>query len=115
MTEPRDILLFSYGTLQLEAVQLSSFGRKLDGSKDAMLGHRKDMIEITDPEVLATSGERFHPVVVPSENPTDEVEGMVFEISGNELEAADRYEISDYKRVEVDLASGKRAWVYVLN
>jgi gamma-glutamylcyclotransferase (GGCT)/AIG2-like uncharacterized protein YtfP len=114
LTEPRDILLFSYGTLQLEAVQLSSFGRKLDASKDAMTGHRKDMIEITDPDVLATSGERFHPVVVPSEDPADKVEGMVFEISRSELEAADRYEVSDYKRVEVDLASGKRAWVYIL-
>ena len=28
----RDILLFSYGTLQLESVQLSSFGRRLDGA-----------------------------------------------------------------------------------
>ena len=27
----RDILLFSYGTLQLESVQLSSFRRRLDG------------------------------------------------------------------------------------
>jgi hypothetical protein len=28
--------LFSYGTLQLEAVQLSTFGRKLDGQADEM-------------------------------------------------------------------------------
>lgn len=29
-------LLFSYGTLQLEKVQLESFGRVLKGTKDAM-------------------------------------------------------------------------------
>ncbi|MCA0344750.1 MAG: gamma-glutamylcyclotransferase, partial [Proteobacteria bacterium] len=31
MTEPADILLFSYGTLRLASVQLASFGRLLDG------------------------------------------------------------------------------------
>ena len=30
------ILLFSYGTLQLESVQLASFGRLLAGKRDAM-------------------------------------------------------------------------------
>lgn len=113
MTEPRNVLLFSYGTLQFEAVQMSSFGRLLNGAKDAMPGFRKEMIEITDPDVLAKSGERFHPVVMPSDNPSDSVEGMVFEITESELAAADRYEVADYERVEVDLESGKQAWVYV--
>lgn len=113
MPDPAHILLFSYGTLQLEAVQLSSFGRLLNGAKDSMPGFRKDMLEITDPEVLKTSGERFHPVVSPSDNPADEVEGMVFEITAQELAAADEYEVSDYKRIETALKSGKRAWVYV--
>lgn len=30
--------LFSYGTLQLEQVQLTTFGRKLDGQPDDMRG-----------------------------------------------------------------------------
>ncbi|ATG47515.1 gamma-glutamylcyclotransferase family protein [Celeribacter ethanolicus] len=113
MTAPRNVLLFSYGTLQLEPVQLSSFGRLLNGETDAMPGFRKEMIEITDPEVLEKSGERFHPVVMPSADPSDRVEGMVFEITESELAAADRYEVSDYTRIEVGLCSGKTAWVYV--
>jgi hypothetical protein len=31
----------------------------------------------------------------------------------DELLAADRYEVADYKRVEVVLKSGATAWVYV--
>ena len=39
MTDTADVLLFSYGTLQLESVQLSSFGRRLEGEPDAMTGY----------------------------------------------------------------------------
>ena len=113
MSKPYPIALFSYGTLQLEAVQMQSFGRLLDGRADAMPGFKKDMLEITDPDVIKLSGERFHPVVSASANPGDEVAGKVFFISAAELEAADRYEVSDYKRIEVTLKSGLKAWVYV--
>lgn len=110
--EPSE-LLFSYGTLQLERVQMESFGRLLDGEEDAMPGYRQTMVEITDPDVLRKSGERFHPIVAPSGDPTDEVTGKVFKVTAAELAAADRYEVADYKRVAVRLKSGKEAWVYI--
>ena len=113
MEDTRNILLFSYGTLQLESVQRSSFGRRLDGEPDAMPGYTRTMVEVTDPAVLAASGERFHPIVSPSGDPTDEVAGTVFRISAEELAAADRYEVEDYQRVQVRLTSGREAWVYV--
>lgn len=113
MAGERNILLFSYGTLQQENVQLASFGRLLEGEEDAMPGYRQDMLEITDPEVIRTSGKRFHPVVTPSADPADSVAGKVFWITAEELAAADRYEVADYKRVNVVLASGKEARVYV--
>ncbi|KAF1686860.1 UDP-N-acetylmuramate--alanine ligase [Pseudoxanthomonas broegbernensis] len=113
MDDTRDILLFSYGTLQSESVQLASFGRRLEGTADAIRGYAKAMLEITDPEVLASSGERFHPIVSASGDPDDEVAGTVFRISAAELEAADRYEVADYRRERARLASGGQAWVYV--
>ena len=113
MTDTADILLFSYGTLQLESVQRSSFGRRLDGEPDTMPGYARTMVEITDPDVLAASGERFHPIVSVSSDPSDEVAGTVFRISAEELAAADRYEVADYRRVLVRLSSGRDAWVYV--
>jgi hypothetical protein len=41
MSDERTVLLFSYGTLQRDEVQLSSFGRLLDGEDDAMVGYRQ--------------------------------------------------------------------------
>ena len=52
--------LFSYGTLQQDEVQLASFGRLLKGAADALVGFKQEMVEITDPDVLAKSGKRFH-------------------------------------------------------
>jgi hypothetical protein len=108
-----DIHLFSYGTLQQDNVQLSSFGRLLSGRPDTMPGFKTEMVEITDPDVIATSGEKFHPIVVPSSDPADLVSGTVFKITAEELAAADAYEVSDYKRIETILASGTRAWFYI--
>lgn len=112
LNEP-SVLLFSYGTLQDKAVQLANFGRELAGNADRMTGYKQAWVEITDPEVLATSGQSHHPIVSPSSDAADSVEGMVFQISEEELAAADAYEVSDYKRVAVNLASGLTAWVYV--
>ncbi|WEK28824.1 MAG: gamma-glutamylcyclotransferase [Candidatus Pseudomonas phytovorans] len=115
MTQPQETpaLLFSYGTLQDKAVQLSQFGRELVGCADRMTGYKQSWVEITDPEVLAVSGKAHHPIVSPSSDPADSVSGTVFQITDQELRAADAYEVSDYKRVCVTLASGLTAWVYV--
>ncbi|MHC8368543.1 gamma-glutamylcyclotransferase family protein [Pseudomonas sp. ZT5P21] len=107
------VYLFSYGTLQDKAVQLANFGRELSGSADVMLGYEQAWLEITDPEVLATSGKTHHPIVRPGGDNSAPIPGMVFQITAEELVAADSYEVSDYKRVSVVLESGIEAWVYV--
>ena len=105
--------LFSYGTLQQENVQMATFGRLLDGHADALVGFRWTQIEITDPDVLAKSGRRYHPIVTQSGDDADRISGMVFALTPEELLAADAYEVDDYARVETTLASRLRAWVYV--
>jgi hypothetical protein len=112
-SHPASELLFSYGTLQLDAVQLATFGRKLAGTPDSLPGYARTLVEITDPAVLATSGQTHHPIVAHTGNDTDQVTGTVFEVTPQELAHADAYEVDDYKRVAVMLGSGKRAWVYV--
>jgi gamma-glutamylcyclotransferase (GGCT)/AIG2-like uncharacterized protein YtfP len=107
------VSLFSYGTLRQAEVQMASFGRLLAGQPDALPGYKSIMLEITDPDVVATSGLKFHPIVVETGNPADEVAGTLFAITAAELAAADAYEVSDYKRIEVVLKSGTSAWVYV--
>ena len=103
--------LFSYGTLQLEAVQLSTFGRRLAGHPDRLPGYRLDQLEIRDAAVMATSGQTHHPILARGGD-ADAVEGSVFAVTRAELAQADTYEVADYQRVRVTLASGKAAWVY---
>jgi hypothetical protein len=113
VAEPTTVRLFSYGTLQLPAVQLANFGRLLAGVADVMPGYRQTTLEITDPETIRLSGTNIHAIVAPSDDPADEVAGTVFEITPAELIAADAYEVDDYERVLVRLRSGVDAWVYV--
>jgi hypothetical protein len=74
-------LLFSYGTLQQEEVQVAIFERKLRGDQDELVGY--------------------------------EQAPLIIELTQAELLRADRYEVSAYKRIAANLASGREAWVYV--
>ena len=107
------VLLFAYGTLQDKVVQMANFGRELAGRPDRLPGYSTSLIAIPDPAVVATSGKTHHAIAERSANSSDEVLGTVFEITAEELIAADRYEVADYTRVLVTLKSGTRAWVYV--
>ena len=105
--------LFSYGTLQLESVQLDTFGRKLNGHEDVLEGFRLEQVEIKDEAVLASSAQRFHPIAVRSNDPADQINGMLFEITEEELHRADAYEVTDYRRIAATFRSGTEGWVYV--
>jgi hypothetical protein len=107
-----DVLLFSYGTLQIKAVQMANFGRLLCGRPDLLPGYTLVPIIIDDPAVIALSGKSQH-MIAKRSNASDEVTGMVFEITTEELAAADRYEVAEYTRVQATLKSGLKAWVYV--
>ena len=106
-------LLFSYGTLQQEAVQRSTFGRLLQGQPDELVGFEQSTFEVTDPAFVATSGKAHHAMAKFPGNRESRVPGMVFEVTQHELESADAYEPAGYVRVLAALASGKEAWVYV--
>ena len=106
-------LLFSYGTLQQENVQVKTFGRLLSGERDELLGFEQGLLRIEDPQVVATSGKTHHPILRFDGKRTSRIAGTVFDVTDAELADADRYEVAAYKRVEAALASGRRAWVYV--
>jgi len=107
-------LLFSYGTLQQEDVQLSTFGRLLQGQRDDLPGFEQSLVRIEDPQLAAATGRTHHANVTFNGNNDNHVSGTVFEITDAELVAADRYEqLAAYKRVTAVLTSGKQAWLYV--
>jgi gamma-glutamylcyclotransferase (GGCT)/AIG2-like uncharacterized protein YtfP len=107
-------LVFSYGTLQQESVQLATFGRLLHGQPDDLPGFAESLVRIEDPQVVATSGRTHHANVTFNGRNDSRVSGTVFEITDAELAAADLYEqLAAYKRMAAMLGSGKQAWVYV--
>jgi gamma-glutamylcyclotransferase (GGCT)/AIG2-like uncharacterized protein YtfP len=107
--------LFSYGTLQSEAVQMETFGRTLSGRADALVGYRVVTVRIEDEEFVAKSGTADHRNLQVTGNDADLVEGTMLTLTVDELHQADAYEPQAYQRVNVQLRSGTSAWVYIAN
>jgi hypothetical protein len=107
-------LLFSYGSLQDDKVQLTTCGRQLNGQTDELLRFEPSSVRIEDPQVVATIGKTHHANVRFNGNDESRVPGSVFEITNAELASVDAYEAAfSYERVAATLASGRPAWVYI--
>jgi hypothetical protein len=106
-------LLFSYGTLQLESVQMATFGRLLAGTRDVLRGFELTPLAIDDPAVVAISGKAIHTMATFTGRDSDVIPGTVFAVTPDEIQRADTYEVAAVKRVAVVLESGVRAWAYV--
>lgn len=106
-------LLFSYGTLQQEDVQLSTFGRRLQGTPDELVGFEASSVPIAEPRAAAAAGRTHHDNVTFTGGDS-RVSGTVYEVTNAELTAADEYERpAEYRRISVTLASGRPAWVFI--
>lgn len=105
-------LLFSYGMLQRPEVQLSTFGRLLKGTPDELVGYKQTLFKVEDPAFVAESGKEFHAMAIHTGSEGDRIPGVTFELTDEELAAADEYEPDGYVRVVVTLASGREAWLY---
>jgi hypothetical protein len=112
-TDERTELLFSYGTLQLERVQMATFGRLLTGTRDALPGFALIPLAIDDEAVVAISGTARHSMATFTGSASDVVSGTVLAVTADELHSADTYEVPAVMRAAVVLQSGTRAWAYV--
>ena len=111
--QPRTELLFSYGTLQLERVQLATFGRTLTGVRDALPCYALEPLTIHDANVIEISGKSEHTIAKFTGRESDVIPGTVFELTAEDIENADKYEVAECTRMTVTLSSGRRAWVYL--
>jgi AIG2-like family. len=86
----------------------------LDGEPAILPGFIPGLVPIADEALIARTGSTHHKNIIFTGNPSDSIRGMVFTIHSTELEQADKYEEeANYKRILVELQSGKPAWVYV--
>lgn len=96
------------------SVQLSTFGRLLQGHRDELPGFEPSLVRIEDPKVAAAAGRTHHANVTFNGRKDGRVSGTVFEVTDAELAAADRHErMAGYTRIVARLASGMEAWLYV--
>lgn len=102
--------LFSYGTLQKNETQLELFGRLLNGWSDTLEGYKTAEITIDDAVFLAKEGSQQ---LTAETSSGEKIDGMIFEISLEEIEMVDRYEPDNYERIKVTLSSKKQAWIYL--
>ena len=105
--------LFSYGTLQLEPVQMATFGRRLTGKADVLPGFEETLLVIEDEAVISISGKAHHTIAKFTGRTSDTISGTVYAVTLEEIQSADKYEVAPCQRVAVVLQSGTRAWVYV--
>src|SRR5215468_4000215 len=90
-------LLFSYGTLQRSEIQVSTFGRLLDGRPDQIPGYEIALIPIADPATAIALGMTHYQNIKFTGRNEDIIEGTVFRVTREELEQSDDYEIdADY-------------------
>ncbi len=106
--------LFSYGTLQSIPVQLNTFGRILEGHPDTLTGYQLSLIKIEDESIIASSGLTHYQNITYTGKPSDAISGVVLIINEAEFKQADDYEANaGYIRIQVELKSGRTAWVFV--
>jgi hypothetical protein len=106
-------LLFSYGTLRDEAVQMSLFGRRLASQSDHLLAYVQSPMVVNDPQPAVTTGTADHTILTPSAVADAKVAGTALEVTEAELDITDQYEPVEYRRVIAMPATGRHTWVYV--
>jgi len=75
-------------------------GRTATGSIDFLDGYQRGTIKLGEYPILdAAASDNY-------------VEGLVLEVSTDELQRLDIYETSAYRRIRVSLRSGGEAWTY---
>ena len=97
--------LFTYGTLRDPETQQRQLGRHLgEGAPDTLRGY-----------ILARLRGIHSDYTIVRPQPGSTVDGMLFEVTQDELALIDDYEGEAYQRVSVTLMSKTRAWLYCEN
>ncbi|TRW97965.1 gamma-glutamylcyclotransferase family protein [Flavobacterium gawalongense] len=99
--------LFAYGTLKDKDIQETIFGRILKGVPETLVGYVVNVIHIEE-----EFGVEQYPIITPTENQQDTINGILYELTEEQLQQADTYEGIHYKRIQVQLQSNQTAWVY---
>ena len=95
--------LFVYGTLAIGETLKNILDRDVPGISATLDGYDGSKMVIIESESYPAA----------EKNIECSIQGLLIEITSEELQKLDVYETDAYKRKEVELTSGKKAWVYL--
>ena len=95
--------LFVYGTLATGETLKNILGRDVPGMSATLDGYNGSK--------TITLGNKSYPAA--EKNTECSIQGLLVEVTPEELEKLDVYETDAYKRKEVELTDGKKTWVYL--
>lgn len=99
--------LFAYGNLREKDIQETVFGRILEGVPESLVGYAVKEIQIEEEYGIDT-----YPIITPTQNQDDTIDGILYDLTLRELQLADTYEGKHYKRIRVQLKSNEVAWAF---
>jgi protein tyrosine phosphatase (PTP) superfamily phosphohydrolase (DUF442 family) len=85
----------------------------LVGEDDSLVGYVLAQQPIDRETSVRISGQTVQPIAKHTGSQHHHVPGTVYAVSEHDITLADRYEVEAYRRIQVTLESGKRAWAYV--
>ena len=94
--------LFVYGTLTTDGTLKNVIGRDVPGMPVTLDGYVSKAITIENESYPAAE-----------KNTECSIQGLLVEITPEELEKLDVYETDAYRRKEVELTNGIKAWIYL--
>ena len=94
--------LFVYGTLTTDGTLKNVIGRDVPGMPVTLDGYVSKAITIEN---------EFYPAA--EKNTECSIQGLLVEITPEELEKLDAWETDAYRRKEVELTNGIKAWIYL--
>ena len=95
--------LFVYGTLATGETLKNILGRDVPGMPDTLEGY--------DGSKTITIENESYPAA--EKNTECSIQGLLVEITPEELEKLDAWETDAYRRKEVELTNGIKAWIYL--
>ena len=97
-------LVFAYGTLKEAEIRRELLNRNVPAVKDGLPGFILEKICLDG---------ILYPIAVRDPYSKKTLHGEVFRVTLQEVRIIDDYESDAYKRIKVNLNSGRKAWLYV--
>ena len=113
LEKQKKYLIFNYDASKSNDIRLHNNSNKHNGTKDTLSGYKLHDLNIGKLTSIEQNEVRNQSIAMKSTDHSNKIEGLVFEITGDELIQIDKSKVYDSKRVMETTDLGAEVWVYV--